>query len=91
MGSTMRVLGRWMREFAAGVDAGHAILRGLPVPDHSAARYPPSGTGRSRHAGGLGPAGPGAAMAWSCLAQETRCGVEPSRRAPGTPEVRGRG
>ncbi len=31
MGPTMRVLSRWVREFAAGVDAGHAIRLGLPV------------------------------------------------------------
>jgi hypothetical protein len=32
VGPTMRVLGGWVREFAAGVDAGHAIRLGLPVP-----------------------------------------------------------
>jgi hypothetical protein len=32
MGATMRVLSRWVREFAAGVHAGHAIRLGLPVP-----------------------------------------------------------
>lgn len=31
MGPTMRVLSRWVREFAAGVHAGHAIRLGLSV------------------------------------------------------------
>jgi hypothetical protein len=31
VGPTMRVLSRWVREFAAGVDAGHAIRLGRPV------------------------------------------------------------
>jgi hypothetical protein len=31
MGLTMQVLRRWVREFAAGVDAGNAIRHGLPV------------------------------------------------------------
>jgi hypothetical protein len=31
VGTTMRVLSRWVREFAAGVHAGHAIRLGLPV------------------------------------------------------------
>jgi hypothetical protein len=33
VGPTMRVLSRWVREFAAGVDAGHAIRLGLPVSE----------------------------------------------------------
>jgi hypothetical protein len=32
VGTAMRLLSRWAREFAAGVDAGHAIRLGLPVP-----------------------------------------------------------
>jgi hypothetical protein len=35
VGPTMQVLSRWVREFAAGVDAGHAIRLGLPVPGHA--------------------------------------------------------
>ncbi len=31
MGRTTQVLGRWVREFAAGVDAGNAIRHGRPV------------------------------------------------------------
>jgi hypothetical protein len=31
MGRRMQVLSRWVREFAAGVDAGNAIRLGLPV------------------------------------------------------------
>jgi hypothetical protein len=31
MEPTMRVLSRVVREFAAGVDAGHAVRLGLPV------------------------------------------------------------
>jgi hypothetical protein len=41
MGRTMRVLGRWAREFAAGVDAGNAVRLGLPyaaVPTVSSRR-----------------------------------------------------
>jgi hypothetical protein len=31
MGPTMQVLSRWVREFAAGIDAGNAIRHGRPV------------------------------------------------------------
>ncbi|WP_156388754.1 MULTISPECIES: hypothetical protein [unclassified Nocardioides] len=45
MGPRMRLLNRWVREFAAGVDAGHAIRHGRRVPADSAARHHRPGRG----------------------------------------------
>jgi hypothetical protein len=48
--STMRTLGRRLRELAAGVDAGHALRHGLPVPEDSAARRRRPGSPSAAHA-----------------------------------------
>ncbi|WP_157551132.1 hypothetical protein [Nocardioides jensenii] len=39
MGPRKRMLSRWMREFAAGVDAGHAMRHGRQVHADSVARH----------------------------------------------------
>jgi hypothetical protein len=48
--STVRTLGRWLRELAAGVDAGHAVRHGLPVPEDSPARRRRAGSPSAPHA-----------------------------------------
>ena len=62
MGPAMRVLSRWVREFVAGVDAGHAIRLGLPVRrDVVRDCFARGAAARERNAGVAAPASKGRA------------------------------